>query len=577
MKRALLLMAAIAVLLGVSSAVFAQATPAAETKTTAIVALSSVGELKKDIDYLGKTMGIEGLAAGLAITDESIDPSKPLGLVTQVMGKDKFRQIAFVPVKDFQALMKMITAPLADMDECKLEVPDDAENGTWKIEVPLPTGVASVFARKQGGWAVFTNDSSAFAQLPADPASLLGGLNTKYDFAARASLDNIPKARRQQAIKQLEMFAQVMALQMGEDAAVARAAISRMVKEITDTTDQLADVLVGLTIDVEAGAIVLDLAATAVEGTNMADQFAQVTTSKTDFAGFDLPGAAVTGNLVSALTDADVKEASENIKQARSTALAELRNQGLSDDELELATDLLNDILDVVQKTIEAKKFDGGMVVMLDAGKATIAGGAAITEGAKLEKVIKQLAGIVAEEDKDLAKSLKLDAETHEGVRFHVFSTPAPDPELAKLIGKTLTVALGIGDKSVYAGAGTDPVGLLKQVIDASKSRANEEIPPARLSVALAPIVKMAAGVADAGPPKRMADALAKALQESPGKDRLMITTNPIPKGSLIRVKLEEGVLKAIGAAVQVGGSSGEIPIPGFAPAPGGPPGVDPF
>ena len=123
----------------------------------------------------------------------------------------------------------------------------------------------------------------------------------------------------------------------------------------------------------------------------------------------------VTGNWSAALTDVDVKNTMESIKQARSTALQELRNQGLSDDELELATDLLNNILDVVQKTVESKKLDGGVVATLAPGKATIALGAGIADGAKLERVVKQLAGIAAAEDEDLAKAMKLDAETHKG------------------------------------------------------------------------------------------------------------------------------------------------------------------
>ena len=59
-------------------------------------------------------------------------------------------------------------------------------------------------------------------------------------------------------------------------------------------------------------------------------------------------------------------------------------------DKRELAKQLLGDILDVAEKTVELKKSDAGMSVVLEDGPAMVAG-ARIAEGAKLEAALKKL------------------------------------------------------------------------------------------------------------------------------------------------------------------------------------------
>jgi len=262
----------------------------------------------------------------------------------------------------------------------------------------------------------------------------------------------------------------------------------------------------------------------------------------------------------------------------RTVAAQELENQGLSEEELAMAKGLLDDLLDAAQATIDKRVADGGMVVMLKADAATAAAGGAVVDGDKIEVVVKKLAAAIQEDEPDAAEMIQLDAETHDGVRFHMITVPV-DPDAQPFFGQTTDIILGISDQSLYVAGGKDAAGLLKQVIDQSKAEAGKEVPPMRIAVAAKPIAEFVAAAAaaqqgdpDAAQAAQMANMIAQMLSQHEGKDRLVITTTPIENGSRLRIEVEQGLLAVIPAlAMQaaMGGGGG---------GPAGPPaGESPF
>ena len=456
------------------------------------------------------------------------------------------------------------------------EPPAEPADGVYELETDGPT----VYIQEKGGWAFIVNDRDALANVPADPIKLLDGLNDKYDLAIRASIKNIPAAFREMFTAQLQLGAEAgmqrMPGESDEDYALRTGVAKQMIQQMITMIDELDDVLLGFAVDQTAGTSYLDFEITAVTGTKLAAQFAQMTPGKTNFGGFDLPGAAATGNWAGTLTDADVTQTKAALVNIRATALNELKNEGLSADELKLATQLIGDLLDVAEKTVENKISDGGLVLMLKPDALTFVFGGTIAETAKAEKVLKQLAQLVATEDPEIAKGLKLDAETYQGIRCHTLAIPVPEPDAQKVFGQSLDVVVGIGAESIYAAAGRDAVATLKQVIDASAAAAGKEIPPMRISVAATPIVQFVAAMAEEEEVKQMAAMLAAGLEESADKDHLTITSEPVTNGARVRVEVEEGILKLIGMAGQMATGAMVPPmmpggpgIPGGEPAPG--------
>ena len=88
-------------------------------------------------------------------------------------------------------------------------------------------------------------------------------------------------------------------------------------------------------------------------------------------------------------------------------------------------------------------------------------------------------------------KSLKLDAEVHEGVHFHVAATSLTSEDLVALLGREIEVVLGIGPDRLYLGVGGHALESLKEAITKSKAAAGKEVPPLRIAVAGTPLGRL--------------------------------------------------------------------------------------
>ncbi len=579
MRRILLSTLVVALLLGGWNASPAQVAPTAGLKPLVTVSFSGYDELKADIEFVGKlgenpqiatqlegTLKLFTAGKGLA----GLDTTKPWGAVIQTDGRQEFPIYGFIPVTDLKQLVSLVGNFLPGGP------PEEPTDGVYELETDGPI----LYVQQKGGWALIASSREELAQVPADPLKVLGGLNQKYDLAVRASIQNVPPAFRQELVEQLRVGAEAgmprLPGESDEDYAMRQGVAKQVIQQLDAMVGDLDEVLVGWAIDRQTGTSYLDFQVTAVAGSKTAAQFAQPATAKTNFAGFDLPGAALTANSAGTLSDSDVAEAKKAIADVRPKALEELKNQGLSADELKVASEVLSSLLDVVEKTVENKTVDGGMALLLKPDALTFVAGGAIADGAKLETMLKQLAAEAQKKEPEIAKLLTLDAETHQGVRFHTLAVPTEemDEEIAtKLFGENIDVVVGISETSAYLSVGRDAASTLKQVIDQSKAQPDKQIPPMRISLAAGPIAKFAADVAEDDMAKQMATMIGVMLEQSGGKDHLTLTSKPIPNGAAVRLEVEEGLLKLIGSLGQMFGglgAPGPLPpgLPGGVPTP---------
>jgi hypothetical protein len=152
------------------------------------------------------------------------------------------------------------------------------------------------------------------------------------------------------------------------------------------------------------------------------------------------------------------------------------------------------------------------------------------------------------------APSVQWNARQQGDVTFHTLTIPVEQPAdeaFRKMVGQELTVAVGIGQESVYIAAGRDYMSALQQAIDASKAEPNKRVPQLEISVSMRPIVTLAATHAE-GPDAQIAlQMMAMSLQAGPnGRDHVRIVGEAIPNGQRVRFEAEEGALRAVGQAV---------------------------
>ncbi len=579
MRKILSMVVALAMMLGAAQAVQAQAPAGGAAKPLVTISLSGYDDLLADVKFLGQLAGqpmlgqmAEGFlqqatqGKGLA----GIDTTRPWGAVVQTDGAMGFPFYAFVPVSDLKATLELLSASGIESE--------DMGNGVFQIATPNQPA----FVKEQSGWAFISNTAEVLANVPADPSSLLGELPKNYNIAVKATPQNLPDPIRQMVFGQLRMFTQMgMQPNPGEsddEFAIRTAAAKQGIEQLVTLIQDLDAVLLGLDINQETSTVYLDVEVRAVPGSKTAEQMSLIAPAATNYAGFDQPGAAVTINFAGKLSDSDVAQLTASIAKMRSVATQELKNQGLSADELALATGLLTDLLDVAQATVDKRNADGGMVMMLKPDAVTMAAGAAIVDGDKLESVAKKLVAAIQQSDPAAAQSIQLDAETHGDVRFHKMTAPVADPEAQAFFGQTVEIILGINNESLYLAGGKDASGLLKQVIDKSKAEAGKEIPPARIAIAATPIAQFIAAAAKDNPAAAQTAAMvAQMLSQHEGKDHLLIVSTPVENGSRLRIEIEQGVLAVIPAMAMQAAMGAGPGGPAGGPTDGPPPGNSPF
>lgn len=525
-------------------------TSAAELKPVLTVSFSGYSELMSDIEAFGKLSGrpelaklLEGMLAmvtqgkGLA----GLDQKQPLGAVVLSDGSAEFTSYAFLPVSDLAQLMDLMKNPMTG------ESPK-VEDGVYEIQL----GMESVYATQRGNWAYVAQKKEILADAAADPTAFLGDLPKNYLLAVRANVKNIPESVMQTGLASMQAIMQMsMQRNPGEsDAAFdARTAMMKQnIDQIERLSKELDELTLGINLDRQTNSSYLDVELIAKPGTNLAAQLAATKPGKTDFAGLKIPGAAVTANGTTTISDEDVARAKSSLDAIRASAQEELKNQELTKEQLELAAGVLNELFEVVEKSIELKKTDYGLAVVLEPSAVTLVAGSIVADGAKLEGVLQKLLAAAEKDDPDVAKFIKLNADTYKDIRFNTFSMPTPEQKLVPLVGDTLDVVLGISDKKVFVAAGRDAAKTLKEVIDRSQTEAGKEIPSSQLVLSGLKIAKFASAVADDEQIKSTADKMAATLEQSGGKDHVTIVTKPVKNGTRVRLEVEEGILKAAGA-----------------------------
>jgi hypothetical protein len=563
------------VLLGAAAAIPARADSAGGQKPLVVVAFAGYDALVANAKTLGAMAGREQLAAMLegmvAMATQGkglagLDKARPWGAVVYA-NEEQFPVLGFVPVSDLKQLVALIPTP----EGGKPLAPD--ADGVYKIEPP--TGKTSYVSQK-GAWAIVAQNADDLKNAPADPAALLGDLNKKYLVAVKASVKNVPTAWRDKFFAQIktiyELSAQ-QASQSGELPAILANLNKQNLDKAVALSKELDEVLVGLSLDAAAGAS-LDFEITALPGTKAAQQMAQAKEAKSDLTGFLIPGAALTALSAGTMSDADVEQVKELVAKIRVAAAKDLDgNDDLSAEQKKIAKQLLSDGLDVLEKTVDARKSQSGMALLLEKGAPTVVCGMALAEGEKLDTVLKTLFEAAQKEQPQLAEKVKWDAGSLGDVKFHTATVDIPDEEAAAVLGKTVDIVVGIGPNTAYLGAGKNPLATLKQVIENSKKEPGKSVPPFQLSLTVTPIAQFIAQVAPADAVKMVAGSIAQMLATAAGKDHITLTCTIIPNGIGMRLNVETGVLKAILSAIPLG-----PPGPGKGPAKGkSPGGGDPF
>ena len=322
---------------------------------------------------------------------------------------------------------------------------------SWKSKVARPI---SVYVKTIGGWAFLGQSAESLKTLPSDPLKILDGLDKQYDIAVRAYVQNIPEMYRKLAIDQINsgVMAGSRSRLQGEDDdefALRKKMVQNQVKALTMLINDTDTLTMGWSIDPQKEKnTFIDFSLTALPGTKMSKQFADVSSMKSDFAGFLVPDAAITLNVATKIAPEDADQVVASLKTVRTKVMAELDKDATLDAGGKTAVkEAVGELMDAVLATFESGKIDGGAALLLQPKSLQFVAGAYVADGAALEGSIKKLVKL-AQSDPNFPGEVKFDVETYKGIHFHQINVPLPDPQAAAVFGEKLNVFVGMGPKT---------------------------------------------------------------------------------------------------------------------------------
>lgn len=509
-------------------------------KPMAIISVASIDKLFQDIAYVSTAAGqpqARGLVEfGAAQFLEGIDRTRPIGaVVTMKEGDQEPDFLAFVPVTDFDAVVTKVEQSAGIERE-------DAGNGIIKLTVNQ-----DLYLKEQAGWALVANRAAALANVPQDPTPLLAGLSDKYSIGAQIHVQSIPKALRDKFIEQVKEGFE--ASQGGEQDELAQQVGEMNIKNMIKSVEETEQIEFGWAIDGPGKRTYIDFTMTAREGTTFAKQMAGLLNSKSSFTGFLMDDAALRFNGAMELDADSIQQATTLIKDFRKKVSEQL-DEDLDDPKLSAGVkEVVGELFDAVQQTWEGGRGDVGATLVLNSSALSFAGGSLVADGNKIDAAFRKLVDI-AKNQPDFPE-VKLNAGEHAGIKFHTVRAPVADAEAQKVLGQTVEVVVGTGAKAAYLAFGKDGMSLLKQAIDKSAANGNRSVLPMQMTIKLTPIIKFAASL---NPDDDTLKRLVKSLTEIKGNDEVLITEGAVERGALVRIQIQEGVLRLIGnAAAQAG------------------------
>jgi hypothetical protein len=570
-----LALAACCLLSGTTARLLADEEDSSEMKPLFVVALRSYDELISDLDYVGKLSGQEDLGQGIEGLIElvtqgqglsGLDESKPWGLAVST-DSVQFQIVGFLPINDLEKFMTAISGIAGE--------PEKGDDGIWDVELQ---GQALAF-KQEGDWTYFSMSADFLVDLPKDPAKLLNGLHNEYDGAVRIHVQNIPEIFRQLAIEQLKIGLeqgltsdglQVPGLDAlpgggqlpGMDAlpkltdeqqqlatAIARAQLDSLSESLND----IDNVTFGLQIDEKSGKFLADVLMVAVAGSKTAEDYKNLSSGKSRFAGFKkFEKSAARGVISMNLNDREIGQAKEAIAAVQEQLNEQIAGINLGDDYIkDLLKGFVEKLMNVGRETVDSGKIDIGLALEGE-GPHTLLVGSYIKDDTKATALLDELIETI--ETEAGFYGFEKNVEEHKGVKFSRVLLPIPPggegDMIANLFGSDVELVVGVGEQSAYVAIGTEGIEKLKKAIDASTEAADEKVLPVDVMLSLSPLAELAGQGQDADPNAAL---VSSALEGT--DDSVHITVEPIENGVNLHVEGKEGLLKLIGTMITQMGS----------------------
>jgi hypothetical protein len=545
---------------------------------TVLIATSNVERFLSRVLYLMRAVEqneIGGMASMMVnMYSRGLDRNRPIAVAMTINASGNPDPAVLLPISDLKGFFAGLTA---------FGEPEDLGNGLFTLEI----AGRPVFMKQRNDWLVVSQQEEIVENFKTIPEELIKGLANDYEIGVRLDAKSIPAEQLETLFGMMKESFDRTALQqqatlerrlerakaqssdrqdikaMEDELASLKAGLEfqRMQSaELEKSLKSISQVIVGLYVDPSDKHVGFDVAVDFIPGSAYATRLQK--TSKTPSRMTELP-AKDSAIVLHATESWDAEQISMYARSAEMFFAVGFERL-LKDAEIELDKSIKSELQQIVLESIRSGVSDSGLTINFNGGLSIVVG-AHVADGKKIEALVKKIAGSV---DSKVGLETKFNAYKFQDADIHLGSIPIPDandsvlrkmfeetplaeaaPLLSKILGENLQFAVATSETGFYAAIGPGAEDNLKAALDRVAGKSSVPQRPMELRIETLPIFQFAQSVSS----NAITDAMAKAAQNMSEADLIVVDTRITENVVVWRLSIEEGVLRAIGAAIKTG------------------------
>jgi hypothetical protein len=529
---------------------------------TIVLSTSKLEQLMSHVTYILRAVNqpeLGGMAMMLANQyTRGLDRDRPIGVLTHLDPRGNPEAVFVLPIADLKGFFAGINT----------FEPEDLGDGLYTLDI----GAQPIFMKSVGKWLVVAQQEEIVSRQQAIPDELLQQLANQYDVGVKLDWQSVPAEVKSLLLDQLRAGFEMGSAQLvtrterrldeeerdaksdAERQAVAekRAAFDESMQMQAAAANQLEELLrgmrqlvLGLVADQANKQVVLETAVEFLSDSTFDQQLQKSAATTSRFLELVTADAPVTLRSTESIPENQQPALEKTLTGMLETVGAQAAARAhlaLTDDDWKLLKDILiATVREGVSDTALSVSFQDGFHLDL---------AARVADGRQVAALAEKVAAAVDKEQ--LKLSTTFNAYSYQNTMVHLGSVALPaeaDPTLRQILTDNVSFAIGTADKAVYLSLGPMAEANLKADLDRSLSKISVPERPMEFRFKLYPILEYVQSIA--GNP--MVEAMLQAAQSLQTHDTLAIYSRMIPHGVVVRLAVEEGVLKSIGAALKAG------------------------
>lgn len=518
-----------------------------EDGAVVVVAINAIDSLLPNIQHVARMVGA-GAGAGIVTTTLNqfaggLDRTRPFGVFVNIDESGQPAPIGCLPIDDLEQFFDQLSAVVGE--------PNDLGDGLYEFSIGN-----TIYAKKVGKWLYVAQSEEALADVAANTGDVLVKMIQKYDVRIQVNPQNIPEEVIDFIVGQMQAgLEQGMAAQRAnldaDDADSARATSEQMIAQMQEGIEGTEKMVIGLAINKQEKRTILDFGSQFVADSKYAKQMEKMKASKTTVGGVPQDASMMALQTFQLVAPDEIAQLEKALDGSLKAAFKSIDEGAKNPESAAKAKVLIEKAVDILMESAKLGKLESAVDVSVESDLNIVAS-VSVADGSKIESLASEISSELAKEK--VPVQFKLNTGKHAGFNLHSVSIPLP-PNAAeaakKVFGSSVTLAIATGPKAVHIAVGKNCDASVKSAVDRSLAKPTAPAEMIKMRLVLSQLLNYIQRIEATPISEAMLNAAAA------GNDRILVESQSMERGIIVRLSLEDGVMKAIAAGVKAGQPGG--------------------